>query len=47
MSEKINRRSFMKKSAALGVTSVLSSSILPAYDIGNNVLIFNIDARHW
>ncbi|MCK5033233.1 MAG: DUF362 domain-containing protein [Calditrichia bacterium] len=42
MSEKINRRSFMKRSAALGVTSVLSSSILPAYVIGNKPLDISV-----
>ena len=37
MSEKINRRTFIKQSTALGVTSVMSSSILSSCAIGNEL----------
>jgi uncharacterized protein (DUF362 family) len=36
MSDKINRRTFIKQSAALGVTSVMSSTILPTCVAGNS-----------
>jgi len=42
VSKKINRRSFIKKSAALGVTSVVTSSILPAYVIGKTPLDISV-----
>ncbi len=42
MSKKINRRSFIKKSAAIGVTSVVTSSILPSYVVGNTPLDISV-----